>query len=195
MLGVWLVTNQINLYIRFGLGAGRENSLLSLQMLNRRNYCKHTAEINIVLYSTLLLLTQIIALHSFLSYLKPFPSSLKTENSGYCDRSYHFTNVLWVVYMEWKIIKLVFTWSVCLFSPERHRQRNIRATLTLVSWKTRLSYSDLLETSYKREAWPNSLWRKWESCCKHQQISFRQEANVEVQKIVRLSNHCYSKSN
>lgn len=94
MLGVWLVTNQINLYISFGLGAGRQNSLLSLQMLNRRNYCKHSAEINIVLHSTLLLLTQIIALHSFLSYLKPFPSNLKTENSGYCDRSYHFTNVL-----------------------------------------------------------------------------------------------------
>lgn len=182
MPGVWLVTSQIHLFIRFVLGAGRENSLLVLSL---QKLSVSTLEKDTILYSYL---------HhksSFPNYLKPFPSNLTSENSGYRDRFYHFTNVLGVLYMEWKIIELVFTLSVISWKA----QRNTRATLTLVTWKTRLHYSDLLKTSSKREPWPCSLGSKWEPRHKHKQISFRQGERWSTENHERLSNHCCSKSN
>lgn len=50
-----VLKSQISSYIKLDKHQKRENSLLvlSLQKLNRKNYCKHSGEINIVLSSTL----------------------------------------------------------------------------------------------------------------------------------------------
>lgn len=151
---------------------------LSLQKLNVRNYCKHAGEISAVLYSILLLLTHVkLFIHSWTIWnLSPPTWNLKIQVivTGFIISQMFCNYSTWSRKLSNKLLH-----DLSILPPERHRKRNIRTTLTLASWKTRLYYWDLLETSYKRDAWPNCLWRKWERCHKHQQISFRQEAEVK----------------